>query len=236
MDFEILEWDSQIFEIPTAVITNSIRDKEELERVVSEMRGAGIRLAYYFSPVQLGDFSEDYGGILVDRKITFHVGFGGSRPQPIEGKKLVVPFTQDIPTPEMESLAVQSGEHSRFAVDPKFPRDKFEKLYTVWINRSVRKEIADEVLVIQQEETIVGFVTIKSKDGVGEIGLIAVDVSQRRKQYGQRLVQGAMAWCRNQGLFGCCVITQGENKPAGRLYKKCGFEIQKTTYVYHFWI
>jgi ribosomal protein S18 acetylase RimI-like enzyme len=100
----------------------------------------------------------------------------------------------------------------------------------------VRKEIADEVLVIQQEETIVGFVTIKSKDGVGEIGLIAVDVSQRRKQYGQRLVQGAMAWCRNQGLFGCCVITQGENKPAGRLYKKCGFEIQKTTYVYHFWI
>jgi hypothetical protein len=114
MDFEILEWDSQIFEIPTAVITNSIRDKEELERVVSEMRGTGIRLAYYSSPVQLGDFSEDYGGILVDRKITFHVGFGGSRPQPIEGKKLVVPFIQNIPTPEMESLAVQSGKWNRW--------------------------------------------------------------------------------------------------------------------------
>ena len=40
------------------------------------------------------------------------------------------------------ALAIAAGEYSRFAVDRRFPREKSESLYRIWIQRSVSGEIA----------------------------------------------------------------------------------------------
>ena len=235
MDFKVLEWDSKVFEIPTALITRKIHSKEQLGSLVSGLESAGIRLAYYFSPVELGNFIDGFGGSLVDRKTTFYQSSEDFYTRQTSDPNTAAPYDQDTATDDMISLAVQSGVSSRFALDPFFPREKFEHLYTVWINRSVRKEIADEVLVSRQDGKITGFVTLVSNNGIGEIGLIAVDAAYRHKRYGQLLVQSALYWCDRKGLKGCRIVTQGDNIPACRLYSKCGFEIQKIEFVYHFW-
>jgi len=235
MDFEILQWDSSTFEIPTAMITKKLHSEEQFRSLVVGLKNAGIRLAYYFSPVKLGDFAEDLGGSLVDRKTTFYQSTKDFLKQEIPEAGAVEPYDQDTATEDMVSLAVQSGVYSRFAVDPFFPRKKFEHLYTVWLNRSIKKEIADEVFVSKQDGKITGFITVGSNNDIGEIGLIAVNAAHRRKNNGKFLVQNALHWCGRMGLAGCRVVTQEDNIPACKLYIKCGFEIQKKVFVYHFW-
>jgi len=82
---------------------------------------------------------------------------------------------------ELEKLSIQSGKYSRYSVDKNIKRDKFEKLYTIWIKRSIGKEIADEVLVILDNGNIAGMITLGNKNGKGDIGLLAVESRFRGK-------------------------------------------------------
>lgn len=68
----------------------------------------------------------------------------------LDGSVSIVPYTAAAPDSELLSLALNSGEFSRFKLDPLFSAELFEKLYTRWITRSVRKEIAWQVLVAKE--------------------------------------------------------------------------------------
>lgn len=141
-----------------------------------------------------------------------------------------------MPIADLEALAIQSGPYSRFSVDPKLPEEKFIELYKIWINRSLKKEIADEVLVIREGENVVGMVTLGEKDGKGDIGLIAVERDRRGRKYGEALVRAAQCWFIRRGYEFGQAVTQGGNIPACSLYKKCGYSVEKVEYFYHFWL
>lgn len=237
MQYQILEWDTVFFGITVARINEPDLDDLELSEILSELKTKDVSLVYYPSSRELEDIIVSlYGGILVDRKTTFTTDFKHLNYDEYISTDIVEPFTSLMSIQEIESLSIQSGEYSRFVVDKRISREKFVSLYNIWINRSLQKEIAEEVLVIRDSERIVGMVTLENQNGRGDIGLIAVDRDYRGKQYGLKLVHAAQHWfIKNRYQFGQ-VVTQGANVPACNLYKKCGYSVESIEYLYHFWL
>jgi len=235
--YEILDWDSNFFEVKVARITQPRLGAQPLAEVISELRKDNVRLAYWPSLEEFdSEFIEQYGGFLADRKTTFAMNFQSIDFDRVISTDIVEPFTESMCMADLERLAVQSGEHSRFASDPNIPREKFIALYTSWIKESVRKTIASEVLVILDSEKITGMITLGEKNGRGDIGLIAVDSEYRGRSYGEKLVRAAQKWFIARGYDQGQVVTQGTNIPACNLYRKCGYSIEHIAYFYHFWL
>jgi ribosomal protein S18 acetylase RimI-like enzyme len=74
------------------------------------------------------------------------------------------------------------------------------------------------------------------KNGVGSIGLIAVNEKTRSKGIGSKLIAAADAFYHANGIGQSTVITQASNIQACRFYEKAGFQVIKKEYVYHWWL
>ncbi len=234
--YKKLEWDSQTFGIPTGTITRQDLDDARLREALQAMRREGYRLVYFPSVRKLDDKNllEAFDGLLADEKVTF-------------AKKLDTPFTA-IPddhirsydastvSPELLSLAYDSGLYSRFRVDPHFTQNEYQVLYRIWIERSVRREIAHEVLVYAEGTKLLGMVTLGEKNGRGDIGLVAVSEDARGKGIGKKLMVAAEADFRKRGYAAAQVVTQGINQPAIKLYTGSGYHLDEAVYFYHFWL
>jgi len=237
MRFAVLDWDTAFFGVKIARIDSPLLTTSQLAETLSELKGSAVELVYWPSAREC-NFAEmkRLGGYLLDTKTTFLVdprADGPKGPVLAEGVEL---YAKSMPLSDLEALAVQGGEHSRFARDPRVPREKFVALYKSWIGRSVAKEIAREVLVIREGDRVVGMVTLGERDGRGEIGLIAVDTNSRGRGYGRKLVHAAQRWFANEQLVLGQVVTQGKNLEACSLYASCGYSVEKVEYFYHFWL
>jgi dTDP-4-amino-4,6-dideoxy-D-galactose acyltransferase len=136
---------------------------------------------------------------------------------------------------DLIKLSYECGKHSRFKLDSKFSTSDFENLYKVWIEKSIEREICDEVFVYKIEDQIVGFVTIKIKDLEAEIGLIAVDLKYQGIGIGQGLIDSTINYAINNGIKKIVVSTQGNNLQAIAFYTKKDFKITKTKIITHLW-
>lgn len=234
----LLDWDSNFFGFPVARIELADLDTAQLTGLLSDLRQQGVRLVYWpardvpASPEQIAAL----GGRLVDTKTTFLTDLTALNLIHVDGSVPVESCDVAFPRDALRALAVQSGEYSRFAVDPNIPRAKFEELYMRWIDGSLSREIADEVLVIRDDGRIAGMITLGRKGDRGDIGLLAVDQAYRGRGYGEHLVRQAQAWFLDRGYRWGQVVTQGANMAACRLYTKCGYSVEKTEAYYHFWL
>ena len=238
--YRILKFDSGLFGFPVAQIAPRL-DAGAIAPVLDELRLNGVRLAYWVIDQVAGDglrrAANELGGKCVDEKTTFLLDLANIRPDGRTLNVAVEPFDPSMASAQLEALAVQAGEHSRFAVDPRVPRCKFIELYTLWIRKSVSRELADEVLVIRGgDDDITGMVTLGTRHGRGDIGLIAVDAACRGKGHGQALMHAAHQWFIARGLRFAQVVTQDANAPACSLYHKCGYSVEKIEPYYHFWL
>lgn len=237
MLFEVLEWDTNFFGIPTARICPPVMLPEELESTLDTLRKNGIQLVYWSSDAPMDEaIVRSWGGCLVDRKTTYLIFLKDVEPYLSAAPPNVVPYEPRMDAGPFMTLAIQSGHHSRFAVDPRFPKEKFEQLYKHWMSRSLKKEMAMEVLAVLEDEAVVGMVTLRETEKRGDIGLIAVHSEYRGRGYGIRLVRAAQRWFFDHGYAYAQVVTQADNVPACRLYEKCGYSIEKKKFFYHFWI
>jgi dTDP-4-amino-4,6-dideoxy-D-galactose acyltransferase len=233
----ILDWDTSHFGFGVARLETPRATRDELAAALDELRKAGVRLVYWpaaeIADPELG--VEELGGRLVDEKTVFVTDLVGREDLP-ESPVEVVPFDASMSLGQLEALAVQAGIHSRFAVDDRLPRERFEAMYRIWARRSAAREIADEVLVVEEEGRIRGLITLGTVRDRGDIGLVAVDAASRGRRLGQTLVREAQAWFARRGDAVGQVVTQRGNAAACRLYEKCGYEIESVTPFYHFWL
>ena len=237
MLFEILEWDSQFFGWKVARLNDPKLSVSELPPVLSALNAQGARLVYWARAEALNDDEAvALGGRLVDEKTTYAMDLRSCPDIALADVQGVEPHDPSMPKADLIALALQSAAYSRFGVDPDIPTEKAQGLYRIWMERSLRREIAQEVLVLREGERVVGMVTLGEKSGRADIGLIAVDASSRGKQHGQKLVRAAQQWFVAQGHERAQVVTQGRNAPACRLYEKCGYALEKREYFYHFWL
>jgi dTDP-4-amino-4,6-dideoxy-D-galactose acyltransferase len=237
MEYQILGWDSDFFGFKVAIITEKFLGLNQVVKILHDLRNKNVKLVYWpsfqkYNPIK----TRDAYGYLVDIKITFVLDLQNHDFVNFNSFDNVEKYIPSLPITDIENLAIQSGEFSRFASDPRIPREKFIELYKLWINRSIHKEIAKEVLVIREDCQIVGFVTLGEKDGRGDIGLIGVDSKSRGKNYGKNLVEAAQNWFVKNDYEFAQVVTQENNIPACNLYRKCGFTIEKVEFFYHFWL
>lgn len=132
-------------------------------------------------------------------------------------------------TEELISLALDSGEYSRFKVDPRLDQGEFEKLYHIWMRKALEKR---EVLVDGEME---GMVTCKVDNDLAQVGLFAVKESSRGKGIGKDLLKKAESWAFEKGARIMKIPTQKANTPATNLYEKMGYKIASQTNIYHYW-
>jgi ribosomal protein S18 acetylase RimI-like enzyme len=236
MNTEILKWDSEFFGFRTARILSSDLDEKQLFKTLENLRARNTRLVYWASQAQVDFDVHTLGGRLVDKKAIFESDLRQTVPLLTPPYAEVVRYTNDIPQQIMMDLAVQAGEFSRFARDPQFPRDRFIALYLEWMRKSLTGEMADAVLVALADDIPAGMVTLSAQEGVGDIGLIAVDTAFRGQHLGISLMTAARNWYLEQKLKRARVVTQADNQAACRLYQHCGYKMIQMEFFYHFWL
>jgi dTDP-4-amino-4,6-dideoxy-D-galactose acyltransferase len=233
--FDVLDWDSDLFGFPVARLRSHVLIPQTYGNALKTLKDAGIRLAYAVTPWddrEARAVIEQAGGSMVDRRVRYRKGVSGTVAFP----SLVVVWPGQNCTPELESLALESGNQSRFRMDPKIPPDVFPKLYLTWIRRSVLGEIADTVLVSMRAGRVTGMVSLNLNGTRAEVGLMAVDQAHRGAGIGLRLMEAAEAWAHAHGAETLDVVTQGANTGACTLYKASGCLVAEEEAVYHVWL
>lgn len=212
---------------------------EDIEDALSQLRARGVRLAYW--PMSAGDLdlrkaAERAGGLLVDEKRYYGRRCATTQVGKTTSGAAKVGRYRGGADESLEDLAIQSGAYSRFAVDSKIGRDRFEQLYRLWIRKSISGDLADAVLVAGSSSRPKGMITVRAENACGEIGLVAVASEEHGRGIGEQLVSVAQSWFEQEACDHVVVVTQGANEPACKLYEKCGFQCEKTEDFFHFWL
>jgi dTDP-4-amino-4,6-dideoxy-D-galactose acyltransferase len=180
----------------------------------------GIRLASKF------------GWRMVDMRVRMGARISGAFP---DANGVRQAESEDIPF--LRQLAKNSHRESRFYADGNFSEAACDDLFALWIERSVRdRDFAGSVFVSQTlrgEPT--GYITCGVKDGIGQIGLVAVAENVRRMGLGTQLLRASANWFTNQGIERISVVTQGCNLAALRTYQHFGFTIDSIDLWFHWW-
>lgn len=235
---EFLPWDSEFLKFGVARLALSAGESAGLPTALIQARAGRLRLLYLVVAPEDAEGNEaarQAGAVLVDRKVTFAM--------PVDAADAQVAANSPISpahayTARLESLALQSGEYSRFRRDPHFAPGTYERLYAQWLRNSLARTLAREVLVYQAapEAAESGLLTLGLKPGCAHIGLLAVDAASRGMGVGQQLVLAARQFTAEWGLAEVQVVTQLDNHSACAFYRKCGFTEHKVEHVYHVWL
>jgi dTDP-4-amino-4,6-dideoxy-D-galactose acyltransferase len=233
-----LDWDTNFFGFRTGKADISLLNETEWKDLKVEIESKAFSLVYLFvNPEDQSSVNliEGDGVLLADDKVTFITDLAGSREKETEGNIITLTPASLTTYPEIESIAYQSGAHSRFYIDPGFDRTLFRKLYFTWLEKSLSGEIAKTVFGYENDGRILGLVTLGVNSGRGNIGLIAVDESSRGLQIGKNLVQAVFNYCGSNGIKEITVTTQHTNKGACNFYLKLGFREYQSFKIYHYW-
>jgi dTDP-4-amino-4,6-dideoxy-D-galactose acyltransferase len=234
---QLLAWDSQFFGFGVARLTGAAPTAPEVAAALAECRAAGVRLLYWHTRPDdptANEAARQHGAWLADRKVTFVMPLPPHLAAALADTGIIAPT---IFTPQLESLAWQSGAYSRFARDPRLPVGAFRQLYSEWLRNSLSGELAQVVLALPDATGhALGLLTLGEKNGRADIGLLAVDEPVRGQRVGQRLVAEAQRRAAGAGLAELQVVTQRDNEPACRFYERCGFALAHEEYIYHLWL
>ncbi|MFZ4706092.1 MAG: GNAT family N-acetyltransferase [Bacteroidales bacterium] len=236
-NFNLLKWDTEQFGYKIASVRPVSLEQKNLELLINELENINVKLAYCFvdpSDLISNNSLINSGVFLADEKITFITTI--EKDSTFEFSSCIAPYKLNYTSEKLKSLALQSGLYSRFKMDINFVNHEYEQLYSEWIDKSVKMEMADEILVYYKEDDEKGFVTLNIKNGVGSIGLVAVDEKERGNSIGKELMKAALWTFKNKGICTVEVVTQKANRIACEFYKALGFTIGNVENIYHLWI
>ncbi|MEE9355400.1 MAG: GNAT family N-acetyltransferase [Methylococcaceae bacterium] len=231
----IKQWDSDFFGYPVGEAFIEAYSQLDYPKMRALFLEADYHLVYLF-PAHSAIVEElGKNDIPVwDKKITYFKGrkdfYTGNDLYDIES------YEMDTQYDRLLTLALASGAFSRFALDDNFERDIFYRLYKVWLDSSLSKAIANDVLVYKIDNRIVGFITYKIISQVLQVGLLAVDQKCRGKGIGSALMQTIESIAQSKNLISVSVETQNANASACRFYEKNKYQVRHKQDICHLWI
>jgi dTDP-4-amino-4,6-dideoxy-D-galactose acyltransferase len=231
MKVEMLKWDSDFFGIKTGRIFLG----KENEWDEKELKDWGL-LYVFVDPNDINTnlLLQKKQVPLVDEKVTYLMNVSNMKTAKSDLSPLHSYFSSEKDD-EVIRIGVQSGVYSRFYVDQEIPRTKFLELYTIWMKRSINREMADEVIVYKTgKNEIAGVISIGEKNKRADIGIVAVDEHFRGRDIGRALLQGAVNYSIRNGYTFLQVVTQKKNEIACKFYERCGFKEESIINIYHF--
>lgn len=113
------------------------------------------------------------------------------------------------------------------------------KMYELWIAKSLSGERADAVLVFEDNEKVVGFITIKKEPGsyggksFASISLNAVSPGYQGKGIYNVLVKSAINWANEQNIDVVQIKTQISNCAVHSCWSRLGASIFTTYHTFH---
>jgi dTDP-4-amino-4,6-dideoxy-D-galactose acyltransferase len=228
-----LDWDSDFCGYNVGEIEGSLIGEE----ILATARKSNYKLLYF----KIGENDEEtiakakvLGGFNADKKILYLQDI--LKLPDFDIPDFVFSFNNAVIPNDLYDLALQSGIFSRFKTDKNFINHEFERLYRIWIEKSVAGTLAKEVFVAVLNEKIEGMLTLGEKNERTDIGLFAVNQAQRGKGIGRRLFEAAVMKSKQMSVFSLQVVTQRDNKAACDFYEKIGFKKDKMEYIFHFWL
>lgn len=232
-----LPWDSEFFGLKIVRLMLRRSVASDLRMHLEEQWKQGVGLVYWGSdPSDAASQAAAVAnrGRFVDHKTVFIRKLEGFAARP-SGRYAPRSLPAGEWSDELASLAVQIGQYSRFRQDPHFPPESWQRLYRTWMQNSINRTVADDVLVIRDAGHVVAVVTVRVTGSMGEIGLLGVQEALRGAGLGRVLVNSAMSWCSERQLSHVRVVTQGDNQPACLMYQASGFVVDSVENFYHFW-
>lgn len=223
---EKLPWDSEFFGFSVGKIF--IETPETLNEEAFVMAAAAYKLVYVFTqePLSYSRFA-----LPADVKLTFQKSLTLDQNE-------VPPQYFDVNNhdfADLQRLAFQSGEFSRFRTDSGFDLTDFYRMYEIWIKKSL-ESIHSVVLVEEVENKLAGFVSLDFNDSeTATIGLIAVDNDVRGKGVGRKLMAQAESAAYKAKKKYIRVATQQQNSLATSFYVKQGYTLADQIIIYHYW-
>ncbi len=224
-----LEWDSDFFglEVGELSITNALN--KDLILDLSAFDWIVVKQTTDIA-VPLNNFENT----LKETKCTFSKSMNGNKSHIL---KIAIQDNdkQMIQPEQIYDLAYESGKYSRFKLDANLSTQKFKKLYQKWVDNSLNHKFADKVFFIKDDDSILGFVTIKKNLDHASIGLIAVSEECQGKGYGRQLLQKAENYCISEGIKELRIPTQKKNSVACHFYKKNNYQLSEELILKHYW-
>lgn len=226
-----LEWDSNFFGLKVGRADISAPEDSISLASQKQVLKNQYDLIYVFGNQGLS--FEVANANMIDKKVVFFID---ELPEYNYHKNVMAWPVENGLTDDVLQLALESGKYSRFKLDGKLPAGSYERLYTRWIEQSVKHSIATEVFCYMIESELRGLMTIELKDGVGTIGLVAIHPVFQHRGIGTSLLRHVIRFAHDKRCEKLYVATQLDNEPACHLYKKCGMVIDSITQVWHWWL
>lgn len=189
-------------------------------------------LVYVFAEGEGDDGELPPDASLADVKVIYRRSLDEAFPAPDAS---IGPYTDSRPDEDMYALAIHSGLFSRYKTDPRFPAGSFERMYRLWMEKSVSGELARVVLCCREGKRPIGMFTLQIKGDEAVIGLVAVHPSFAGRGIGRALMQAVLYYAREHHCTSISVATQEANAPACSFYRKMGFDLVSRTRIYHWW-
>lgn len=232
---EILDFDSNLFNLVVAKLEISEDDNfNKVKQLISLAKTKNIDLLYLYSKKRIKENS-NFNFIIEDERCIYKNDLSISNK--LHESSFIQEFENTFLTKDLEDLAYLSGLYSRFYLDSKLDRKYFKKLYKLWIQKSITKEIADKIFVYKNEENlIIGMVTCRITQNIGKIGLISVNPQYGGRGIGKALISSVHSYYKEMNCKQAFVVTQNQNSAAKRLYEKCGYNLNEIEYIYHYWL
>jgi ribosomal protein S18 acetylase RimI-like enzyme len=231
--FSHLDFDSSLFGYKVGAASFADIDNEELRLFYNQIKEEQYRLFYcYPKDEKSAILLNTFGAKAVDHKCIYLKEKLISQTT----NKLIKSYSKTKDHNFLSQLVLQSGVFSRFRIDTNFHNKEFEKLYSKWIEKSINKEIVDDIIVFLDNQVELGFLSYRIKDNICDLSLIAVDKSIRNKGIGRNLVKQLENICIQVGVDKIKVTTQLNNRAACCFYETNGFRLILVETVYHLWI
>ncbi|MFN8282990.1 MAG: GNAT family N-acetyltransferase [Chitinophagales bacterium] len=227
MTIEPLKWDSEFFNLKIGKINPNCFSLSDFD---AQKNSFDLIYIFEYPDAATLDEIKSTNAALVDRKVIYT-----KETTSVLLDDNIKEYTAKTASQNLIDLALQSGVYSRFKIDRNFDASFYDRLYLEWIKKSCSREIAFDVLVYGDEKDPDGFITIQQKNNEAHVGLIAVHERARGKGIGKKLMEAAEFVAKNHNFDILKVTTQGDNKQACSLYEKCGFTIDETIHIYHYW-
>jgi len=235
-----LEWDSEFFERRIARILPSVLNPAQLADINAWCQQQAIDCVYFLADANDSAATrlvEANGFHLTDLRLTFEYRQPQTNiPRASSASDVLIRPFQPADVEALIAITHRSYTDSRFYNDPCFPIEKADAFYKTWIRNSTNASgFADEVLVAERNGLVLGYISCKRHDTLGDIGLVGVAESARGTGLGRALVDAALTWFAGHGCDRVQVVTQGRNVGAQRLYQRCGFLTSELGLWYHRW-
>lgn len=235
--YELLDWDTEFFGFPVARIDPRL-EADALAETLAELRRRSVGLAYWLPPESeaLRVAAQRLGAVIAGTQVRYVRALDpvSASPRPVGAR--VLPAAPDA-LRELVALGLEAARWSRFALDPRMPPGAAERMYRIWVRRSLEREIADEVLVARDDAGgAAGMISLVQQHDLCVIGLVAVNGERRRQGFGRQLVRCAFDWSIRRGLRQIAVTALSANVAACRLYEACGFRPDRRSMIAHFWL